>query len=180
MTFAKAIGVGSDPTSVALESLDLGPIKFKLMHREDGDGWTRARADRVEILYRRFLTLIAKHPDRTIVPTKEIDEFWHAHILDTEKYARDTMTVFGFFLHHFPYFGMRGEADRMAMNKAFQETLKCYRSEFGSAWPDYFANEHECGEFCGGGNCGGDSIARLPAISGVPQTGVDFSLRPRV
>src|SRR3954454_15487898 len=95
----------------AIQTLDLEPIKVKLMDAEEGQGWSRQYVDQMELAYRRFLTLIVKYPEQTIAPNKDVDKFWHGHILDTMKYAEDCERVFGFFLHHFPYFGMRGEED---------------------------------------------------------------------
>ena len=68
----------------AIEGLDLGPIKFKLMHPEEGEGWTRAFAEHMETQYKRYLTLVAKYPREAIAPDREVDSFWHAHILDTQ------------------------------------------------------------------------------------------------
>jgi len=31
----------------AIDALDLSPIKFKLMHAEEGEGWSRETVDRV-------------------------------------------------------------------------------------------------------------------------------------
>ncbi|NJL09636.1 MAG: hypothetical protein HC908_03855, partial [Calothrix sp. SM1_7_51] len=66
-----------------------------------------------------------------IVPNKAVDQFWHQHILDTEKYYQDCQEVFGYFMHHFPYFGMRGENDKQALDAAFGETLTLLREQFG-------------------------------------------------
>ncbi|WP_420473205.1 glycine-rich domain-containing protein [Noviherbaspirillum sp. ST9] len=117
----------------AVFSLDLGPIKFKLMDASEGYGWTREEADRRELEYKRFLALVAKYPDEAIVPDKEVDKFWHAHILDTMKYAEDCQHVFGYFLHHFPYFGMRDEEDAVNLANANERTRSLYRQEFGPA-----------------------------------------------
>lgn len=111
-------------------SIDLGCVKFKLMDQDDGEGWTREQAMEVEKWYKRFLCLIAMYPEKAIVPTKLIDKFWHYHILDTEKYAEDCQMVFGRFLHHFPYFGMRGEEDRQRFLRAGAETAHLYESIF--------------------------------------------------
>lgn len=135
--------------AAAIENLDLGPIKFKLM-TDERLLWTREAAERVDRLYRRFLFLIAKYPDQAIVPTKEIDEFWHAHILDTMKYERDTKTVFGKFLHHFPYFGVRSDADRARMDASFAATLDLYSAEFGQGEPRYHCDDNDTGVICGG------------------------------
>ena len=96
-------------TVAAIAALDLDPIKLKLMDPEEGQGWSREYVERMEVAYKRYLTLLAKFPEETIAPTKDVDKFWHAHILDTMKYAEDCERTFGYFLHHFPYFGMRGE-----------------------------------------------------------------------
>src|SRR5882672_11748132 len=102
----------------AIDRLDLDCIRLKLMDHEEGHGWSREYADAMEIAYRRFLALMTKFPEETIAPTKDIDKFWHGHILDTIKYAEDCEQVFGYFLHHFPYFGMRGEQDAKNLQAA--------------------------------------------------------------
>ncbi len=116
----------------AIFALDLDPIKLKLMDKDDGHGWTRAEADYHELEYRRFLALIAKYPDEVITPNKDIDRFWHGHILDTMKYAQDCDHVFGYFLHHFPYFGMRDAEDAGNAAQAAIQTKRLYAKEFGS------------------------------------------------
>jgi hypothetical protein len=116
----------------AIEGLDLGPIKFKLMHPEEGKGWTRAFAEHLETQYKRYLTLVAKYPREAIAPGRDVDRFWHAHILDTRKYIDDCERVFGFYLHHFPYFGMRGPQDAAALAKAGERTRELYEAEFGA------------------------------------------------
>lgn len=142
---------GLTGTLEAIQGLDLGPIKFKLMYASDGPGWTREATDRAETLYRRFLVLVAENPDKPIVPSEEVDAFWHAHILDTMKYAEDSMSVFGHFLHHFPYFGLRGEADRAEMNRAFEDTVNLYQQRFGSSEPRY--DQSSEGAVCSGCPC---------------------------
>ena len=100
----------------AVMQLDLEPIKMKLMHVASGEGWSLEKADAVEKEYRRFLCLMKIYPEEDTAPLVEVDTFWHYHILDTMKYAEDCEKVFGTFVHHFPYFGMRGEED--AKNQA--------------------------------------------------------------
>ncbi len=114
-----------------IETLDLDPIKIKLLCSSDGPGWDREKIEQVEKRYRQFLILNLKHRDRQIVPTKSVDTFWHTHILDTMKYAEDCQTIFGHFLHHFPYFGMRGEEDARNLQRAFEETQVLFEGEFG-------------------------------------------------
>ncbi len=115
----------------AIFALDLDPIKLKVMDKEDGYGWTRAEADHHELEYRRFLALTAKYPEELITLNKSVDKFWHAHILDTMKYAEDCANIFGYFLHHFPYFGMRDAEDAENLKQAGLQTRRLYEQEFG-------------------------------------------------
>ena len=117
----------------AIEALDLGPIKFKLMDPQEGEGWSREFVEHFETQYKRYLTLVAKYPREAIAPAKEVDRFWHAHILDTRKYIDDCERVFGFYLHHFPYFGLRGADDAAALAGAGERTRELYVAEFGAA-----------------------------------------------
>jgi len=117
----------------AIEALDLGPIKFKLMDPQEGAGWSREFVEHMELQYKRYLTLVAKYPREAIAPAKDVDRFWHAHILDTRKYIGDCERVFGFYLHHFPYFGLRGADDAAALAGAGERTRELYEAEFGAA-----------------------------------------------
>jgi hypothetical protein len=39
--------------------------------------------------------------------------------------------LFGEFLHHYPYFGMRDEAEAQELQDAYADTLDRYRAAFG-------------------------------------------------
>jgi len=64
-------------------------------------------------------------------PTETIDEFWHAHILDTEKYFADSNRIFGRYEHHYPYRGLDGRGDEKRWLKSFARAQELYRKEFG-------------------------------------------------
>ncbi len=119
-----------------VRSLDLGPIKFKLVRGTEGQKVDLHEVELMEVEYKRFLTLFLKYPGQRLVPNKKVDAFWHAHILDTLKYAEDCDHVLGHFLHHFPYFGLRGESDAKQLSVAFHETKHFYRLEFGQDMAD--------------------------------------------
>jgi hypothetical protein len=115
----------------AIESLDLEPILVKLMDSNSGESWSLDYARYVESWYRRFLLLSFKFRNRSIVINDAIDTFWHYHILDTRKYADDCNVIFGYFLHHFPYFGLRGEEDARNLQDCYKQTVDLFRNEFG-------------------------------------------------
>jgi hypothetical protein len=117
----------------AITELDLMPIKTKLMHVPSGEGWSGDKADAVEMEYRRFLYLTRKFPNEQISPSVEVDVFWHCHILDTMKYARDCETVFGYFLHHYPYLGMTEDSTEDDRTGVSARTVQLYEAEFGQA-----------------------------------------------
>jgi hypothetical protein len=135
----------------AIEALDLDPIKLKLMDPEEGQGWSREYVERMALAYKRFLALLVRFPDQTLAPSKDVDKFWHGHILDTAKYAEDCERVFGYFLHHFPYFGMRGEQDAADLRAASQRTHEIYLREFGeslSGPASFCMAAQQAGAFC--------------------------------
>lgn len=118
----------------AIEELDLDPIKVKLMHKESGEGWTLEYAEMIESEYRRFLYLMKMFPNEPTAPLFDVDIFWHYHILDTMKYVVDCESVFGYFLHHFPYVGLRGEEDEAAHRDAGQRMKEIYEQTFGEPY----------------------------------------------
>lgn len=109
-------------------SLDFSMLRTKLA---DERGWTKDDGDEAEDLYRKFLALSLRYPTRTLCPNGPMDEFWHAHILDTRKYAADCETLFGGFLHHYPYFGMGGPDNRADLECAFAATADLFIRHFG-------------------------------------------------
>lgn len=117
--------VGND---ALIDELDLEPIKFRLVVDK---GWDLDEADTTEVLYKRFLLLCKLYPQSSFVPTNQIDIFWHEHILDTQKYDVDCQQIFGYFLHHFPYLGLRGEEDIINVERGFSETETLYKEVFG-------------------------------------------------
>ena len=127
-------------------NLDLESIKFSLTQREDGTNWPLNKAESLEVWYRRFLYLSSIYNDKVIVPSKDIDMFWHTHILDTQKYMLDCENLFGRYIHHFPYFGMRGEKDRNQLKKSFYETEELFLLHFSES--PVSVGIADCGALC--------------------------------
>jgi hypothetical protein len=119
----------------AISEMNLDAIKMKLMHVQSGEGWSQAKADAVEKEYRRFLCLMKLYPNEDTAPLVDVDTFWHYHILDTMKYAADCERVLGGFLHHYPYVGMRGEADQQFRIDSGERMRTLYESTFKEAYP---------------------------------------------
>lgn len=127
-----------------LNDLDLEPIMVKVMDKEEGMGWTLEFTKRVTHEYRKYLVLCKENPDSAVVPSSFVDDFWHFHILDTQKYQEDCEQYFGYFLHHFPYFGMRGKQDEENLNTAWTETCALYEKRFGNLPVDIWLTSKRC------------------------------------
>jgi hypothetical protein len=118
----------------AIAALDLDPIKVKLMHGESGESWSLEQANAIETEYRRFLYIMKTFPNELAAPRFDVDIFWHYHILDTVKYAQDCQAVFGYFLHHFPYLGLRGEEDLETHHRVGERMRELYEETFGELY----------------------------------------------
>lgn len=122
-------------SELILTGLDLEPIIVKAVDTEEGLGWSLEHSFRVADEYRRFWVLCFEQPDEAVVPSSLVDDFWHQHILDTEKYAEDCDKFLGYFLHHFPYFGMRGGKDAHNLRESWKRTKELYGETFGESLP---------------------------------------------
>lgn len=125
-------------TQTAVKGIDLSRIIPAMRQRT---GMSADMAMRAEDLYRKFLELRLKYPQQLLIAPKLVDEVWHTHIMDTEKYSSDCQAVFGKPLHHNPYF------DNLDDHPAWLTTKKLYKQEFN-------IDLEPLGEAGGWGRCG--------------------------
>jgi|SRR6266513_277444 len=157
----------------AIRALDLEPIKLRVMDPELGEGWTREYAESIERAYKNYLIVLVKHPEdiEEIVVSKDVDEFWHTHILHTMKYTEDCEKVFGTYLHHNPEVGERTQAVFNKKAVLAEKTRRLYQQEFGRVRAEA-ANSQKaafCGAAVGTGNaafCGAAIKAENAAFCG--------------
>lgn len=95
----------------------------ELMLSRNAD-WNHERFAAALQEYRRFLTLCRDHPTAKIMAPADVDEVWHAHMLDSVHYHRDCQQIFGGYLHHDPCIGERDVTNTQA-------TLELYEQVFG-------------------------------------------------
>lgn len=117
------------------KSLDFDWIVKKITQKDPNVArvWSVEGAKDAIEQYKNFMYLLHKYhgvSGKKLVPSVEVDEIWHHHILDTRSYAKDCETVYGYFMHHFPYFGMRGDDDFKDLNQSFSLTQELYFEEF--------------------------------------------------
>lgn len=99
--------------------------------------------------YKKFLALIKKYPGVTFVPTKDIDDVWHSHMLSPRAYCLDTITYFGQILDHNAGFGSI-ENEKENWIHAFNMTSEIWRIEYNEEY-----TRRKTGKYCGGGGDGG-------------------------
>ena len=67
-----------------------------------------------------------------LIPTDEIDIYWHEHILDTKKYMKDCDNIFNEYFHHCPYIGSnQSDINSEKAKDLFNETQTLFYKEFG-------------------------------------------------
>lgn len=82
---------------------DLSREKAILTSPIRGYGFTQDQVDEMESEYKKYLFIRVMHPQKLLPMSKEVDDFWHAHVLNTRNYLRFMQEVAGgSFIHHGP------------------------------------------------------------------------------
>jgi len=92
--------------------------------------WQPPLASICEMLYKRFLWLLIKFPDQQLTPTRDIDEFWHNHILYTKQYVVDCNALLGRYIHHQPS-DPDDKKEMTLISDQFRKTQALYFQEYG-------------------------------------------------
>ena len=157
-----------------IRNLDLSTIRERLIQKK---GWAAEYADRLIEEYREYLALFYFHPGEELVPpTQDLDDVWHEHILDTQRYAEDCRLVFGRFIHHVPgldqgtdrhteglsrtrrhWWQRFGRRHRQALSFRQNDTGGFDTVTLGSSCTSYMPPAHEHSSFFDGWFSGGHS-----------------------
>ena len=130
------------PESIA--NLDLGYLGRKLLDddaleakRRNGERlWDEERVQQALNEYKQFLALMAWYPEAALVPSDDIDEVWHTHVLNTARYQADCEAIFGRFQHHLPSVGESEEVVEEHL-KGRDETARLFEESFGEVPASY-------------------------------------------
>jgi hypothetical protein len=96
-----------------LPQFDLASIRLRIA--KDHSDLTPEKLNELEQRYRQFLRLCKVEPGIRHEPDKDVDLYWHAHILHTKQYMEDCERYFGYFLHHLPNASGQGCDDGCAI-----------------------------------------------------------------
>lgn len=114
-----------------ISQMDFSMMKHNMEDRAGGLEWAPPKCEWAERQYKRWLYIRREYENEPMPPNREIDKFWHEHMLDTRRYFVDSAKIFGYYHHHFPYFGTRGEADAEDLRRAWKNTCRRFRETFG-------------------------------------------------
>jgi hypothetical protein len=132
-----------------LPRLRMSSVRERVMKEQ---GWSSEKTDAAILEYRRFWLLHKKNPGMAIVPSLDVDEVWHAHILYTKQYMRESQDYFGHYFHHNPTENAEGDSRN---SDSYQRTLNAYQNEFGSLNSVWDSKGIPTTAGCGGVKCSG-------------------------
>lgn len=86
--------------NLQLPTFDLSKVVERV--KSEHPDWSKDRLDNAAVEYRQFLAISKTSEGHGLIPSKDADEIWHAHIIHTIDYVRDCQAYFGYYLHHVP------------------------------------------------------------------------------
>ncbi|HEY2515953.1 MAG TPA: glycine-rich domain-containing protein-like [Polyangiaceae bacterium] len=95
--------------------------------------WSAEQRERSLSRYEKWLALNERHPGACLAPTRDIDLFWHLHMLSPVSYARDCMKLFGLVLDHDGGFG-KAEGELPRLRDAFEQTAAWWEAEYAEPY----------------------------------------------
>ena len=95
--------------------------------------WTDEKRRQSLARYERWLRLKQSHPRQRMAPTRDIDMFWHLHMLAPVAYHRDCMANFGRILDHDGGFG-KGEGEWEQLRGVFLATGALWEQAYGEPY----------------------------------------------
>lgn len=120
------------------------------------EDWSREQREKSLLRYRKWLGLKLIHPNARLSPTRDIDLFWHLHMLSPVAYFRDCQRLFGRLLDHDGGFG-KGEGELPRLIEVFTRTAEQWETAYGEPYREdgLFLREarmtacwHDCQDRC--------------------------------
>lgn len=109
-----------------LEAVLIAPSQIDWLHSPAAAGMMVRLIDR----YYRFVSLMADEPNRSFVPTLDIDLAWHTHQLSPGAYYQYTSGTCGKYVDHDDKIGEE------QLSTAFQHTSLAYQRKFGEVYSE--------------------------------------------
>lgn len=111
-------------------ALDFNLVKQKLSGAAGKRPWSKSKCEKIELAYKRFLTLRRMFPGKLLIPSPSIHEFWRQHYLEKEKYANDCRIVFGYHIGKLLWQQKHLRTGEYQLEQASLETKHLYQTYF--------------------------------------------------
>ena len=139
---------------VSASDLNLSSVRSRVI--KERPDWTSEYADKVDVEYRRWLQMCSEM-DKHNIPelklfSKHVDDFWHNHVLFTEKYMNECDQIAGRYLHHQPADDndtSSREADALVFTAYYTKLFGEYPSDI---WKMHKTPKCGCSCKCGSAN----------------------------
>jgi hypothetical protein len=95
--------------------------------------WPQEQRARSLERYIKWLMLKQQHPAARMAPTRDIDLFWHLHMLSPVAYHRDCIQLFGHLLDHDGGFG-KGPGELPQLQEVFTRTATWWEETYGEPY----------------------------------------------
>ena len=113
-----------------------------------GKDVSREFAGRLEVEFKRYMSMIAMGQGAGMGPSRVLDMYWHQFMLDTREYKKFCSEIFGRFMDHVPSTSETKEDARAS----YVRSLETYRQMFGEPdpvmWPKLGKAAGECTAEC--------------------------------
>lgn len=132
MLAAVSVATAVRPAAVSI-SVDL--VEGSYRSDDFPSDWTREQRERALDRYQRWLALKQLFPRARFAPTRDIDRFWHLHMLSPVAYYRDCIRLFGRILDHDGGFG-KGDGELPQLRATFERTATLWEQHYGEPYHD--------------------------------------------
>lgn len=122
-------------------SLDLECVRARV--QDVNPNWTQEQLETAVHDYRYYLALCSRMWGNPLVPSVDVDEVWHSHILFLEKYLDDCQALFGKTLFHVPFFGLQPKDLIVQGAKHLRRMPTLFQEHFGVSLHSYDHLEEE-------------------------------------
>jgi hypothetical protein len=120
---------------------DMSDVRLR-MKKEDAT-ITDTFLNKLEVEYKRFMTLRLFHPQETMPVSPIVDEMWHTHILFTSDYVKMAQSVGEVYFHHRPIVSQKDVVELTPLYE--KNTLKRYAEIYGKPTPEFWTEDCVCG-----------------------------------
>lgn len=121
--------------AAAPAAIDISTDLLRASYRSDDfpKDWSDQQRARSLGRYQRWLGLKLANPNARLAPTRDIDLFWHLHMLSPVAYFRDFKRHFGRLIDHDGGFG-KDPSEVEELKQVFEQTARLWEATYGEPY----------------------------------------------